>query len=637
MTILLISCQSKDAPGPNTTLPNGTLPSIELMAGNLNRNLSNWGIYAENDGWIWFSDTSKGYQLSRMKLDGSELQSYDAAPVKDLNIVGNQIYFLQNAKEQKEGEDFANLYRMDITGIVKTEVAQIKPGFLTGCLVAGDWIFFANAEDDHSLYRIKTDGSDLKKLNDIQTWRLNLDDGWIFYLAETLSDNGSQIFQIHKIRPDGTEDIVLVENVGAVMLADSGWLYYTDQEGHLCRIKYDKSGYAKLTQETISSLNLDQNSLYYVLSETQMLMTSQLDGTNQKQLLDFPSSGVQIAGGWLYYRNQTGRVYRMKPDGSGKEITGKIPMVQPDPPGTQIVTGLGSINANFNGGSFFVQKDEWIYGNFLTDNRGIYRMKVDGTQTVSMSEKDGYRFNLVGDWLYFQSDYSCIARIKTDGTHYEVIHDSADGEIIVRDNWIYFVDTMDQHSLFKIKTDGTELTRLSEGPVQRLFLEDEWLYWSGIIDRPWETQNIYRVRTDGTEETLLVEEIISSITVGDGYIFYRIEGEEDSNDHGKNEGTMGGGTVHRVDMDGSDDIKIISGELATLSGFYKGWLYYFNGNEEEGLIRVRPDGSDRKVLIGPGNYVWVHFLGDQIIFYDNAMNRFRSMDLDGNNLRELDY
>ena len=47
------------------------------------------------------------------------------------------------------------------------------------------------------------------------------------------------------------------------------------------------------------------------------------------------------------------------------------------------------------------------------------------------------------------------------------------------------------------------------------------------------------------------------------------------------------------------------------------------------------DGSGREILVGPGNYGRVQFLGDKIIFYDNAFLNFGYwiMDLDGSNLR----
>lgn len=90
-----------------------------------------------------------------------------------------------------------------------------------------------------------------------------------------------------------------------------------------------------------------------------------------------------------------------------------------------------------------------------------------------------------------------------------------------------------------------------------------------------------------------------------------------------------------MNLDGTEKQETLSLDTLTLNGAYKGWLYYYNGMEGAGLFRVRLDGSERERLIGPGDFVWVHFLDDQIIFYDNNRERYRMMDLDGGNVRNL--
>ena len=369
------------------------------------------------------------------------------------------------------------------------------------------------------------------------------------------------------------------------------------------------------------------------------MMTSQLDGSTAKQLLDQRVEQIQIAGEWLYFRGSV--INRIRLDGSGlEEAQSTLVKVKPDPPGTPVVTGLGTINANINGGSRFIRQGERIFGVSYGKKDGIYRSRLDGSEKTYLTDIEAARLNLVGDWFYYleTGKKSGILRIKTDGTDLGVIYDSNAAELIVQDNWIYFADELAGYSLSKIKIDGTGLTRLNEGGVGRLFLEDGWLYWSGISDYREKTRDIHRVRTDGSGQTTIFEGEIDSITVGDGYIFYRVDepvkeappvqGEEPVVDRSKL-----GGTVYRMATDGSGKTEVFSEETASLSGIYKGWLYYFNANMGEGLIRVKPDGSGRMILAGPGSYNRVNFVEDQIIFYDDENGEYHIMDLDGQNQR----
>ncbi len=212
-----------------------------------------------------------------------------------------------------------------------------------------------------------------------------------------------------------------------------------------------------------------------------------------------------------------------------------------------------------------------------------------------------------------------------------MIHDASVAELIVRDNWIYFAEQ--NGKIFRIKTDGTELGLISEGLLTpesngvatRLNLAGDWLYWSQSLDDPWASQGICKSKIDGTEEVILENEPISSLTVVEGYIFFTPGFGDDRQN-----------AVKRMTLDGTETETIITLDTITLTGVYRGWLYYYDGMEEAGLFRVRLDGSGRERLVGPGNYSWIHFLGDRILYFDNGQETFRMMDLDGANIRDFE-
>ena len=308
------------------------------------------------------------------------------------------------------------------------------------------------------------------------------------------------------------------------------------------------------------------------------------------------------------------------------------PAVTSSAPATEYPVGerLGVVNANLIGEALFARQGEWIFQAKESSEDGIIKSKLDGSEQSVVVRKSAKWLNLVGDWLYFV-DYSSngsIAKVKTDGTGYEILHDSMVTDMILRDDWIYFIDITKGRQIHKIKTDGTELTKMDyRKRASRLFLEGDWLYWSNFLNDNTISQDINTTKIDGSDGGLglISEEMINVITVGEGNIFYHTTTEGRTN------------YVLRkliADHSGSLD-RFMSSKGITIIGVYQGWFYFYEGDQVENISRVRLDGSGREILVGPGNYGRVQFLGDKIIFYDNAFLNFGYwiMDLDGSNLR----
>lgn len=53
------------------------------------------------------------------------------------------------------------------------------------------------------------------------------------------------------------------------------------------------------------------------------------------------------------------------------------------------------------------------------------------------------------------------------------------------------------------------------------------------------------------------------------------------------------------------------------------------------MIRTNLDGTDKKVLVGPGNYVWIHIFDDKIIFFDNYNEIYQIIYTDGTKIAEF--
>ena len=600
--------------------------AAETLQGNTNGNYNNYALFAEKDGWIYFSDVMDKYSLKKQKLNESTKTSLGETNVKDINVVGEWLYYVKMNDSAESMETY--MYRMKTDGTDKQQIGSTQCDYFATFIVVGETIYFSNFEDDSCLYSMKTDGSEIKKLNDVKTYRQCIDGEWIFYIHPVVDEEtGESNNQLRKIKIDGTEDMLLQDGVGNDALAHEGWVYYTSALSNLQlqKIKYDGSEQTKLTDFGVSSLNIKDQILYYIKLEEALLYSMELEGGETKQLTQTNSNGVLIAGDWIYTMQNGGRLYRLKLDGTGLEKAYTVPLVAADTASTPIVEGIGNSNANLNGEAKFVYGDGWIYFNTRIFQGPLKKMRSDGTELSTVAEVAATRLNLVGEWLYFidQNFYSCLARIKTDGTEYGVIFDNSCSELIVCDDWLYFTNQAENGHIYKIKIDGTELTQLADDSAVNLNLAGDWLIYALRSEDYFEKNGIYKIKTDGSERTNILDQPISSMTVEGDWIYYTTSDE------------MGERQLRKIKSDGSGDVPLNTDDWVTLAGVHEGSLYYFNGAEEEGLIRTNLDGTDKKVLVGPGNYVWIHFFDDKIIFFDNYNEIYQIIYTDGTKIAEF--
>jgi len=69
------------------------------------------------------------------------------------------------------------------------------------------WLYFMNYSDKNALYRIKPDGTGETKVSDDMAYYLNSYGDWLYYC------NGSDNNKIFKMKPDGSEKAMVNDNI----------------------------------------------------------------------------------------------------------------------------------------------------------------------------------------------------------------------------------------------------------------------------------------------------------------------------------------------------------------------------------------------------------------------------------------
>ncbi len=182
----------------------------------------NRGIYAIGD-WIYYGNEY------RLKLDGSGVEKiYDSNSVAayTLNIIENWMYFT----EADSSGTYTAAYKMKTDGSGKQDIFS---GYARSMVVAGDWIYFIDMNDNAILFKMKTDGTDKKVVTEARVGFLNIVDDWIYYYNY---DGG-----LYKIKTDGSDKQMIYNGVALNLHIIDDWIYYrTDfHNTQLYRIKID--------------------------------------------------------------------------------------------------------------------------------------------------------------------------------------------------------------------------------------------------------------------------------------------------------------------------------------------------------------------------------------------------------------
>lgn len=172
----------------------------------------------------------------------------------------------------------------------------------------------------------------------------------------------------------------------------------------------------------------------------------------------------------------------------------------------------GTTSGNiFNGG--FLASDG-IYQYYRADDGYLYKAK-NGENTAScVLKKEIWYINVQGPWLYFANDSDqCLAKVKTDGSDYQVLYTGAVHEVTVDGSWIYFGT---ENALNRVKTDGSGLQKLVSGNTWFLNLDGNKLYFDLLGNE----RQMCSCNLDGSGLEVLVSSGVYDLLIYGGNAYY---------------------------------------------------------------------------------------------------------------------
>jgi hypothetical protein len=258
--------------------------------------------------------------------------------------------------------------------------------------IQGDRIYFSNTNDGGTLYSMKTDGSDLRKLNE----------EWIqwFYLSD-------------------------------------GMIYYQDGSGLIYSMKTDGSSQQRLSDDASGAIHVLDGKIYYSnRNDDYKLYSMNIDGSDRKKLSDDNPLYMNVVGDQIYYSGELNGsdakgIYRIKTDGSEKT------KLSDDLPFDMLVV------------------DDWIYFNNQRDEYKLYAMRTDGSDRHKLIDDYALKMSIVGDRIYYvKGDEWKVYSVKTDGSDRRLISDDHAEWLAIKDDLIYY--TISGSKIYSMKTDGSD-------------------------------------------------------------------------------------------------------------------------------------------------------------------------------------
>lgn len=168
-------------PDPDVILPGPTPVSSEvsLQQSQLNGNLANFGSVASTDKYHFYVKQSiKQSVLYRYDLKTKQTKQITSGEsIYNLVPYGEWLYFLGD-NPGSGSHDAYSLYKIKMDGTKKSIVGK-KNDLARVFIIDKGWIYFGNWKDQQRLYKMKLDGSGLKKLGDVSLDYLQIRGDWL--------------------------------------------------------------------------------------------------------------------------------------------------------------------------------------------------------------------------------------------------------------------------------------------------------------------------------------------------------------------------------------------------------------------------------------------------------------------------
>lgn len=290
--MFFISRQSKKIPAnsPDTLGNNGS-------------NLINGGLFCEDDGKVYFSNSYDSGSLYSMNVDETDMRKIIGGDIKSINAGGKYLYYYLNNSSTSTGLGFVRrvmgVYRITKTGKNVTTLNRNPAGVVT---LYGNTLYFQHYDNKQgmNLCSMDTRGDNLKTLLPTFANPACIYGGKIYY-NDTTETHFLYTMDTMTLVPD-----VLVKYNMWNPIRKDNYIYFMDmtENYRMCRYSLEDEVVEILSSDRVDTFNVTDEYVYYQKnSETEpALMRVTLDGSVLEKVADGNFTALNATSRYLYFK-----------------------------------------------------------------------------------------------------------------------------------------------------------------------------------------------------------------------------------------------------------------------------------------------------------------------------------------------
>lgn len=433
---------------------------------------------------------------------------------------------------------------------------------------------------------------------------------------------------------------IVVVAIVILLIAKINIAYAAVSDGQV--VKADKTWTIKFNKEIMWNSQA-QNAIVVINSKGENVKVNLSIGNDAKTILVKQPEGNYIKG--EKYILKVGNGIVAKED--GKAIIKNIEMVfyiesEGVIPSNMTVPNEDETKAGNYGidmPTSMIEYKDYIYYKNNDDWSTLYRMKNDGSNKTKLADFTILGFMwLDGHNVYFNTMLG-IAKVDLDSSNkspqsVNVKQRTIDGtttfyvsehptNMMVKNDWIYFIDQDTEKGLYKMKSDATGKVKLTEGALE-FKIDGDWIYYKD------DKNHLNKIKIDGSNNSQIsTDEIMSFYVLGD-WIFYT---NYDAN------------CIKKVKIDGSLITNVIS--YPQTAWFNIEWftiigdsLYYSSSDDATNykMFKVKTNVENNSAVpeVVDSNYCSQMMLLGDSRWYQIKGKYFSKIDINGTNKVTLD-
>lgn len=270
-------------------------------------NIYNNGLYAEENGIVFFANPYDGGKLYTMNADQSDIKRIASGDVSFINVINGYAYYFSSTSGDQSGLGYVRngrgLYRTDLEG---STFAMTKCT-TDGLIVVGNYLYFLYFEEGSnnnahvSLHKVSINDENLEMVLDEHICLGGYSAGKLYY------GGVNEDHHLYSLNLE-TGQSEQVSNINVYLpIVNGDYVYYLDlnNDYHLTSMYLPDGSTSDLSGERVDTYNMNNSVIYYQNCDPNAyaLKRMNIDGSNKETVQTGIFKNINITSTYTYFQD----------------------------------------------------------------------------------------------------------------------------------------------------------------------------------------------------------------------------------------------------------------------------------------------------------------------------------------------